>query len=246
MRSDQGREGRRLQFTIRTLLVATVFVALVLGWYRTYRGNQELLQQLMRAQSEIWRARSEIQREKSRTALDQIPKGKGGNRGLSAVCLDGADLRGISINGGVFQVASFKGSDLRGATLIGGGASFQGARFDGANLANATLTGGGSSFQSASFVNADLANATLTGGGASFQAASFEGATLIDARVIVPGVTDFQCVNIDGAQFQGADLSTIDPSALESCYFETPPRYNTKTKFPEGFDPAAQGWARAE
>lgn len=237
MKSCQGGERRRLQFSIRTALFTMLFVALSLGSYRVYRENMVLLRRLSQAHSET-------QLQKLRTRIGEVPQGK--VVGLSTVCLDGAYLHGMSIIGGMFQSTSFKGSDLSGTTLTGGAASFQGARFDSANLTNATLTGGGASFQVASFVNADLTKATLTGGASSFQGASFEGAKLIDARVVVSGAGDFQSVNIDGAQFQGADLSTINPRSLESCYFDTSPCYNKKTRFPSGFDAAAQGWVREE
>jgi hypothetical protein len=230
MSSDRDTRPRRLQFTIRSALLVTAVVALVLGWYRGQRRNDELLQRL-------WRAQSEISLQNSRTALYETPKNQAfGEGGLSLACLDGANLRGMSISGGSFQRASFKKSDLRGTTLVGGGSSFQGAQFDNANLAKATLTGEDASFQLASFVGADLTGAVLMG---SFQGASFQGAKLIGARV----VAHFQAVNIDQAQFQQADLSRIDPRALESCYFDTPPRYDEKTKFPDGFNPARQGWA---
>jgi uncharacterized protein YjbI with pentapeptide repeats len=232
---------RRPQFTIRTAFLAMLVLALAFGWYKSAvvveRKNEKLKQRLDSAHSEIQSART-------RAEFERRLKGKvSGNRGLSSVCLDRMDLRGISINGALFQFASFKNCDLRDTTLTGGPSSFQGTQFDGANLADANLTGEGASFQFASFVNADLSGATVSG---NLQCASFEGAKLIGARVIVTSPVDFQSVNIDGAQFQGADLSTIDSSSLESCYFDRPPRYDTKTEFPAGFDPKSQGWNLVE
>lgn len=238
MGADQNIEGRRPQFSIRTALLVFLIVALVFGWYKSvvevHRKNEELQWQLLRAHSEIETA-------KSRAEFAQRPKRRLSSKfGPSIVSFEGMNLRGISISGAQFQGSSFKDCDLRDATLIGGGASFQGAQFDGANLTNATLTGGGASFQQASFVGADLSGAVLTG---NLQGASFERAKLVGARVIVFSPVEFQCANIDGTHFQAADLSAIAPNALESCYFNAPPLYDEKTKFPAGFDPKAQGWS---
>ncbi len=232
--------ARRPQFTIRTALLTMAAVALAFAWYNSVialrQKNEKYLAHLARAQSEILNARS-------RAEWAQEPKDKmSGRGGLSNICLDGVNLRNISIRAS-FQNASFQNSDLRGSTLIGDASSFQYARFDNANLAGATLSGAGASFQAASFADADLSGAVVTG---NLQCATFEGAKLIGARIVVSSPVDFQSVNIDGAQFQGADLSTITPEALESCYFYRPPLYDKTTLFPNGFDPAAHGWSRAD
>ena len=237
---DQGSGGRP-QFTLRTALLAVLIVAVAFGWYKSvieaHRENERLAERLRRAQSEIENA-------KRRAQWTQTPRTKMSGKGrLSAVCLDGVNLRGITISGGTFQMASFKNCDLRGTTLIGGGSSFQCAEFDGADLRDATLTGAGASFQMASFAGADLSGAVVTG---NLQVASFAGAKLIGARIVASSVVDFQNVNIDGAQFQGADLSTIDVNSLQGCYFYTPPVYDKKTLFPSGFNPRAQGWVLAK
>lgn len=100
--------------------------------------------------------------------------------------------------------------------------------------------GGACAFQGASFAGADLSGTELSGGGSAFQNVSLEGAKLIGAKLRFGGA-GFQGVNIDGAQFQGADLSTLEYFCFCSCYFDTPPAYDGKTRFPPRFDPIAQG-----
>lgn len=246
MRTDQHIERRRPQFTIRTALLIFLLVALAFGWYksidRVRQQNAELWQHLRRSNAEVRRAHREIENCRFR-AIGTVRSSMSDKGALSDACFDGTNLRSISILGGVFQQTSFNECDLREASLSGGNAAFQGAQFSNANLTNAKLTGGSASFQLASFANADLSGAVLTGGGHSLQGASFERAKLIGSQVRVSGFTAFQGVNINGTQFQDADLSTIDASSLESCYFETPPLYDKTTKFPIGFNPKAHGWS---
>ncbi len=267
MSSNRDRGGRRLQFTLRAALVATLLIALAFGWYSSMRSAEERIARLSKrllgaeARLTLSQAHAQIRDE------DGPKDGRPSNRSFSFAKLDGAKLRDatIAVRGNAFQRARFNDCDLQDATLEADGAAFSGAQFDNGNLANVKLTGGGSSFQVASFAGADLSGATLTADGASFQAASFagadlsgavltcngasfqgaslEGAKLIGARV-VSTVPSFGGVHIDGVQFQGADLSMIDRSSLESCYFETPPNYDEKTRFPDGFDPVGQQWAR--
>jgi hypothetical protein len=83
----------------------------------------------------------------------------------------------------------------------------------------------------------------LTGGSAAFQGSTFQNARLIGAKIVCGGAA-FQGVNIDAAQFQGADVSAIPARNLEECYYKTPPTYDDQTRFPAGFDPVEQGWQR--
>jgi hypothetical protein len=106
----QTTSERRSQFTIRTALLAMLVLAMAFVWYKsavvTERKNDGLMQRL-------YRAHSEIRNAKSRAEFDQRAKGSmSGRRGLSNVRLDGMNLRGISINGALFQVSSFKNCDL--------------------------------------------------------------------------------------------------------------------------------------
>lgn len=234
------------RFTIRAALGATLLAALACGWYSSLQRQSTKVSQLA---AELAYAQAELAR-----SLSSAPSPKwtlAGNashsdRVLWLAKLDGTNLRATQIQSGdsAFQFTLFADCDLRGATLVGEAAAFQGARFDRAKLAKATLTGGNAAFQHASFAHADLSGAVLTGGASAFQGASLEGAKLVGAQVKCSGPS-FQGVNIDGTQFQGADLSSLDRDSLASCFFKTPPRYDEKTRFPAGFDPAAHDWARA-
>jgi uncharacterized protein YjbI with pentapeptide repeats len=233
---------RRLRFTLRDALAATLIIALALGWYASHRQAQRQYAELVRrlnydaAEADYGKSREETFNEaKQRRHTEPY-------RTLFAVDFSGSNLKGVSITGPdiAFQLAIFNNANLADARLAG---SFQGAQFKNANLAGARLTGGGASFQESSFEGANLIGATLIGGGSSFQASTFQRANLRGARIICSG-TSFQAVNIDAANFQAADLSTIDPGALTSCHFKTAPTYDDQTRFPAGFDPQEQGWER--
>jgi len=220
------------------MLIFTLLVALALGWHSSVQRAERMLalqtNRLRYADQELNRIREEL------GFRNRATRGSAGT--LWDVQFDGARLRGISFSSpnNAFQRTSFKDCDLQNAALQAGGAAFQRARFDGANLADAKLTGGGSSFQRATFVGADLTGAALAGGGSSFQLSSFENATLVGARL----VGSFQLSNISGARFEGADLSALDSDSLASCYFQKPPIYDDRTRFPPGFDPLARHWRR--
>jgi uncharacterized protein YjbI with pentapeptide repeats len=238
MLPDRNTPGER-RFKLSTLFGSVALLAFAVAWYtsteRERTRNAMLAQQLSNAQSQIKLAesRAEIQ---SPAASNGAPNAKGV---LSEARFEGVNLRGATIQGGesAFQRTVFDNSDLSSASLSGGGASFQGARFKNANLKNAKLTGGGSSFQLAIFENADLSAAILTGNlqGISLRGANCTGATIKGS---------FQGANIDSAGFSSADLSAIRSDDLASCYFETSPTYDKKTKFPDGFDPIAHGWKK--
>jgi uncharacterized protein YjbI with pentapeptide repeats len=220
------------------LLLLTALVAMALGWRASTRDAKEQLArqtiQLRYAEQELERARDDLK--------DRDRPKQPNPRSFWEAELDGAQLSGVTISSptNAFQRASLKNCDLQNATLEAGDAAFQYARFDGSNLANAKLTGGGASFQLATFVGCDLTGAVLDGRGSSFQLSSFENATLVGSKL----VGSFQLVNISGARFEGADLSALDSDSLEDCYFKEPPTYDGKTRFPAGFDPAANLWRR--
>ena len=241
--SSPAPPQRRLRFTLRDALAATLILALALGGYVYHRQAQSEYAQLARrvnydeAEADYGKSRHATFNEAKRRRHTEA------SRTLFAVDFSGSNLKGVSITGPdiAFQLAIFNDANLENARLAG---SFQGAQFKNANLAGARLTGGGGSFQGSSFKGANLTGATLTGGGSSFQASTFQRANLTGARILCSG-TSFQAVNIDAANFQAADLSTIDPGALASCHFKAPPTYDEKTRFPAGFDPQEQGWNRA-
>ncbi len=227
------------KYSTRSLFVLLFIVAILFGWFnsvRQARRERNLLSTRVEyAEQELQRKTDELQRLRKGITPDET-------RSFWQAGLEGTNLASMTITSysNAFQRASFSECNLRDASLSGGGSSFQEARFDGANLQGATLVGGSASFQAATFVKSDLTRAKLTGGPASFQQASFEEATLVDAVL----VGNFQRVNLNGAKLNGADLSGIAGSDLETCYFKDPPTYNAQTKFPTGFDPAQQQWRK--
>jgi hypothetical protein len=57
---------------------------------------------------------------------------------------------------------------------------------------------------------------------------------------------DFRGSNFSGARLESADLSAITADNLASCYFKVPPTYDSRTRFPQGFDPVKNSWRRVE
>ncbi|MFO0959612.1 MAG: pentapeptide repeat-containing protein [Isosphaeraceae bacterium] len=241
MEQSPSPARRYPRISLRGLIYLIVLLALALGWFsaeqRAERERRRLEQSVRYAQEELDRARDELQDARRGLRPDRA-------RSFWEADLEGTNLAGMTIASpeNAFQRASFRRCNLEGATLQGGGASFQSSRFDGAKLARASLKGGSASFQSASFDGADLTGATLAGGSASFQRASFEGATLVGATLS----GNFQVINISGARCEGADLSAITAGDLASAYFQEPPTYDGRTKFPTGFDPVERSWTRVE
>ena len=227
---------RRFRFTLRALFAATLLIAAIFGWRASsQRAERRLAEMEMRtkyAEQELQRARDEG------ASLGRIESDK--SRVFWMADLEGAHWSGVIFHSptNAFQRASLRNCLLEDARLSADTSSFQLARFDGARLARAKLVGGDCSFQHATFVGADLRAAVLQGGAASFQGASFEGASLVDARLI----GSFQLVNINEANFSGADLSAVSAESLASCYFQTAPTYDRRTRFPAGFDPAQHLW----
>lgn len=229
------------RFKLSTVLTWMTIIALLIAWYtslsRERARNTQLMQQLANAQSQVSLAemRNQAQAELTR---DGGPYGK---LKYAVPRFEGMDLRDLAIQGGpsLFQLTVFDNSNLTGASLTGGGSSFQEASFKNAILKNAKLVGGGSSFQVAVFQNADLSGAKLAG--------NFQGVSLKDAKCTGATITgSFQGANIDGAQFESADVSGIRGEDLASCYFVTPPTYDAKTKFPDGFNPVQNGWKQSD
>ncbi len=241
----ESEQPRGFRFTIREVLLLTLLIAVAFGWRHSSERSARQLRDLQRRithakyAADFDASREEVQSRKAPSVWK-----KGLQQKFSYLTLDGVNLQGVSINGGdqSFQSAALVNCNLSGATLDG---TFQGARFDGSNLAGAKLGSGRASFQMSSFVDVDMTGATLQGGGSSFQGASFAGANLTDAAILCSGAS-FQAVKVDGVSFQGADLSRLDHGALESCYFQTPPMYDERTRFPADFDPVEAGWKLAE
>jgi uncharacterized protein YjbI with pentapeptide repeats len=236
--ADSAAPARRLpRVSIRGLVFLILLVALAFGWgsarQRSERSRQLQQKRFKYALEELRRAREELyQFRPNRT------------RSFGEADLEGSNLSGLTIasKGNAFQRGSFRECSLEGATLSGGNASFQLAHFDGANLTRSRLTGGDASFQGSSFVGADLTGATLSGAGTSFQGVTFENAILAGATL----KGDFGGANLSGARLEGADLSAITADNLASCYFKVPPSYDSRTRFPQGFDPVKNSWRRVE
>ncbi len=246
MSEDRPAKRLRPQFKLRDVLWGMALLAVMLSWYTSSKQSErraaQLSLRLQHAQSEL-----EMGQSRAQTVSRPSKKPAQADRLFFEAELSGMYLKNVVVQGGrsAFQRTRFHQCDLENSTLSGGVSAFQAAQFDGANLTGARLTGGGASFQFASFENADLSRAVLTGGGSSFQGSSFREAKLIGTSIVCGGA-GFQSVDINGAQFQGADLSSVDRYALESCYFQTPPTYDKHTRFPPEFDPVARSWSMVE
>jgi beta-lactamase regulating signal transducer with metallopeptidase domain/uncharacterized protein YjbI with pentapeptide repeats len=147
-----------------------------------------------------------------------------------------------------FQNAKFDQATFDGVSARGGNSAFQVASFDGARITNSTLDGDGAAFQGASFRGAKFKSSRLGGKGGAFQKATFDNANLERTTIACDIQTAFQVVSLNDTEFVECDLSSIDAEALRSCEFDTatPPRYDTKTKLPKGFDVQAAGWKLIE
>jgi uncharacterized protein YjbI with pentapeptide repeats len=223
------------------MFILILVISVVLAWV----GNEMRFAAVIRSHMRTLQfAKSELERVEQELARLRQGKRQDRTRAFWETDLEGTNLKGMTLKipSNSFQKASFRNCDLKGATLEGAGAAFQLSRFDGAQLAGATLTGGGAAFQGSSFVGADLTGAILTGGSVSFQSATFASANLEGAKLS----GSFQAATIDSARFEGADLSGIASQDLASCIFGTPPTYDGKTIFPDGFDPVANMWRKVE
>jgi uncharacterized protein YjbI with pentapeptide repeats len=235
----------RPRFTIASLLVLMLVVALLLGWRRSIETARQQLadRDIHIAQQDKALKFAEEELQRARDQMGDLRKAKrDATRVMYGSMFEGVTLAGATLASpeNAFQRTSFAGSDLERATLQGGTASFQLASFDGAKLVGAKLRGDNASFQHATFVGADLTGADLAAGASSFQQASFENASLSGAKL----AGSLQVANLSGVNFAEADLSALTADDLASCYFRDPPRYDDSTKFPTGFDPVGQGWRR--
>ena len=123
------------------------------------------------------------------------------------------DLRGVNLAGKDLRGTNLRKVDLRGANL------------EGVNLAGANLKG-------VNFLMANLEGANLKG--VDFQGANLEGVDLRNANLQKAFLheVNFLWADLRGANFERTILSrTFLKNAL----------YDSKTKFPKGFDPKARG-----
>lgn len=248
MTSDSDRRSRGFRFSIRHVLAAMAVVAL---FFMGRAFLQDVDRKVAELQNQVRYYEAEAGYRRYRGSVRARAQERNAHRErrlLFGASLAGASLCGATITGGPssFQGTALDDCDLEGASLTGGGSDFQGASFERANLRTAKLSGGGAAFQMARFTDADLSGATLRGGAGAFQGASLEDANLTGATIACSGGTAFQAVNVDGAQFQGADLSSIEAESLQSCHFRKPPTYDDATRFPSGFDAVDAGWQRVD
>ncbi len=228
-----------MRFSIQSLLTIILVVALLCGWISTLQSIDRIRK---RYEQQLEYSNGELVRSKEQLQYLQRGKRPDRNRFFWEAELEGSNLAGMTIasDGNAFQLASFRACNLEGARLRGGTASFQRASFDEAKLKGAALSGEGAS--GATFVGADLTGATLSGGWGAFADASFENAILVEAK----WAGSFERANISGVKFEGADLSAIVADNLISCYFDVPPVYDSRTKFPSGFEPTQHRWQMAK
>lgn len=127
-------------------------------------------------------------------------------------------------SGAKLVYANLQDADLSCARLAGAqanGASLAGARLEGAYLEGANLRG------------ADLAGASL----ASALLARGDLSTLSSGNKRKGG----RGVHVEGANFCGADVRGTDLSGVHGVASWRGARYDANTRFPDGFDPAAEG-----
>lgn len=145
------------------------------------------------------------------------------SEGYPRSALAGADLRNADFTRAQAQATDFRAANLDGAVMSQ-------ADFAETNLVGASLRrviGDGVSFRSA-----DLSGARLTG--ANLPGAIFSNALLNDADLRDAQLQDARIVNADlrGADLRGVALAGADlTNSFHDC----------RTRFPRGFDPAAQG-----
>ena len=139
------------------------------------------------------------------------------------VDLNGADLSEVDATGSVFVHARLSGADLHG--MRAKKASFLESTFRRADLSGADVSGGKfikSDLVGARLDGADLTEAVLTG--VLLQGASLKGAVLRRA-------------DLSGADLTGANLSGTELAGA---------RFDCRTRWPEGFDPATHELVTAE
>jgi uncharacterized protein YjbI with pentapeptide repeats len=137
---------------------------------------------------------------------------------LSGANMTEAGLSRADLSGANLTKANLTGANLTGANLIG-------ANLTGANLKEASLTK--ANLIAASLTKADLTGANLAGAGlnrADLTGANLVGAILAGAYLIRAG--------LNRADLTGANLSVADLTGANL----TEARYDSQTKWPEGFD----------
>jgi len=142
---------------------------------------------------------------------------------LSGANLSDANLSGANLSGANLSGATLIDADLSGVTLFD--ANLSGANLIGATLINAYLSD--ANLSGATLIDADLSGATL------FDA-NLSGANLIGATLINAYLSD---ANLSGATLYRAVL--IDAYLSDATLIDA--KYNSKTVWPDDFDPSESG-----
>lgn len=149
---------------------------------------------------------------------------------LEAVRLDHANLRRADLSFARLGTASLSGAELAGAFLAG-------VDLGGADLSHATLDGARAN-EAADFSEANLRNASLDG--AWLRTARLD-------RAVMTGAT-FAGADLFHATLRGADLGGADLSGARhlSAADLAEARWDARTRWPKGFDPATVGARRVD
>jgi hypothetical protein len=157
----------------------------------------------------------------------------GHNFDFTGAVIDGADLHGAVISGGVLR--------FTGATFSGGKVNFFDATFSGGkvNFFDATFSGGKVNFFDATFSGGevDFLEATFSGGEVHFVGATFSGegvefigATFSSGKVDFAGATfSGEVVHFVGATFSGGTVDLSSPAVYSS-----PPQFDSWPTPPAG------------
>jgi uncharacterized protein YjbI with pentapeptide repeats len=157
---------------------------------------------------------------------------------------EGKNLKGANFMDATLKSCSFRGVTLDGANFEGADvrlSSFHRASAKGANF-KAALVGLGTTFNSCDLEGADFTGVNF--GSMTLEEINFKGANLQKTT----GYGSGWRLNFAGADLRDADLSGLThsaPMANRDWKFKGA-RYNAKTIFPKGVDPAASGCVLVE
>lgn len=211
------RQAQEVRHTRRTELLSVV--------YGVVDAAPRMRAEAARALVAVERAAGTERIDLSGAKLERAPLGESQ---FASVVLTDADMRRADLSSAILTGANLNGAKLAGANLSW-------ANLNGADLLEADASG--ARFASAVMEATRLRGANLNG--AILTKASLRGADLGDADLRRAGATgaDLRGTNLKKVQLGGADLreAQLDGANLKGA------RYDTKTRWPAGFDPAAAG-----
>lgn len=162
------------------------------------------------------------------------PREKKQDEGITEASLSKADLAGTDLRDrDDLHEISFRGKNLYQSILQGVQimwADFSGAQMNEADMSGAVMAFG--DFSKTDLRDAKMANANLQG--ANFQGANLAGADLNGANL--QGV-NLLWANLSNTDLQGVNLTQTNPAWANV----REAKYNSKTKFPAGFNPKKHG-----